>query len=270
MMRWCLVVWGWMSVAAFGQTVTGKVIEAGSDAPVAYTSIGVVGRNIGTVSGSDGSFSLSLPEGVEGTVRISALGYVSFEASVADFLKRGNNTVIQLKPDVKALREVTVRHFANADEWGNTRLTRKELVDAGFVNNKLGNELGMVIKARQKPVKLMKFKAQVAYNRYHEMRFRLNVYAMKNGLPGESLLADNIIVTSTIRKGVLEVDLSDYGIVAEGDFFISLEWIEDLGEGGLHFYADYSGPKIITRAAAQGKWNEQDDLSFAFTVSVRY
>lgn len=265
-----LFFWGCLTITTWGQSITGKIVETPSGQAVPYASIGIVGKNVGTVSGNDGSFSLTIPDGADGTLRVSALGYAPFETSVAEFRQLGQNTVIRLKPDVKALKEVTVRHFAHAAEWGNTNINRKQRVDAGFVNNKLGNELGMVIKARQKPVKLMKFKAQVAYNRYEEMRFRLNVYAMKDGLPGESLLTDNIIVTSTIRKGVLEVDLSDYGIVAEGDFFISLEWIEDLGEGGLHFYADYSGPKIITRAAAQGKWNEQDDLSFAFTVMVRY
>jgi len=270
MKRFWLFFWGCVSMAGWGQTVTGKIMEAPSGQAVPYASIGVVGRNIGTVSGNDGHFSLVIPDETEGTVRVSALGYISFETSVAEFRQLGQNAVIRLKPDVKALKEVVVRHFAHAAEWGNTKINRKELVDAGFVNNKLGNELGMVIKAKEKPVKLMKFRAQVAYNKYDEFRFRLNVYAMKDGWPTESLLTDNIIVTSQIRKGVLEVDLSDYGIVAEGDFFISLEWIEDLGEGGLHFYADYSGPKMITRAAAQGKWNEQDDLSFAFTVSVRY
>lgn len=67
----------------------------------------------------------------------------------------------------------------------------------------------------------------------------------------------------------MTVDLRDYNIMVNGDFFISLEWIEELGEGGLHFKADYTGNPVITRAASQGKWNKQEDISFGFTVSVK-
>lgn len=252
------------------QSVKGRILDP-QDAPVAYANVGVVGRNAGTVSAPDGSFSLALDTRFDdGMVRISAMGYVTLELKVPEFRNRmASGDPIRLERNVTTLKEVAVRNFSHPDTWGNT-IKPKERVTAGFANNKLGNELGMLFKAKKKPVKLMAFEALVAYNHYKELKFRLNVYAVRDGLPAESLLTENIIFTSEVKKGRLLVDLSDYGIVAEGDFFVSLEWIEDLGEGGLHFVADYSGPQVLTRAASQGVWNRQDDLSFAFRVSVRY
>lgn len=260
-----------LTITAFPQTVSGK-IETDTRRPLPYASIGIVGRNFGTVAKEDGTFALNLdgkPE--DDLIRISALGYTSVEITVAEFRRRfPENAFITLKKNVRELTEVAVRTFAHPIEWGNKSIDRREKVDAGFANNKLGNELGMVFKTKKKPVKLTAFKALLAYNHYKSIRFRLNVYAMEKGLPGASLLEENIIFTSDLKDGVLTVDLEDYGIVADGDFFVSLEWIEDLGEGGLHFVADYSGPEVITRAASQGVWNKQDELSFAFWVSGKY
>lgn len=260
------------SFSVFSQSIHGEVTEAGSGEALSYASIGIVGHNVGTVSDAEGRFTLVLDGRPDTeTVRVSALGYDALELPVGEFRQRyTKGATIALKRNVSELREVTVRSFAHRAVWGNTDINYRDRITAGFVNNKLGNQLGMVFKAKKKPVKITGFHAIIANNQYREIKFRLNVYAVKDGLPAESLLAENIIVSSSVKKGRLDVDLEDYGIVAEGDFYVSLEWIEDLGEGGLHFAADYSGPKMVTRAASQGLWNPQQDVSFAFSVSVRY
>ena len=45
-----------------GQSLTGKIIDTDTQKGLAYVNIGVVGKNIGTVSAPDGSFRLKLPK----------------------------------------------------------------------------------------------------------------------------------------------------------------------------------------------------------------
>jgi hypothetical protein len=133
----------------------------------------------------------------------------------------------------------------------------------------LGNEIGIVVKIKHKPTFIEAFHAVLDYNKFDTFKFRINIYNLKKGVPNENILTENIIATTQIKKGILTVNLSDYNIVVNENFFISIELIEQMGQGGLHFLADYKGSPIITRAASQGKWNKQDDLSFGFSVTVK-
>ncbi|MGK4566474.1 carboxypeptidase-like regulatory domain-containing protein [Flavobacterium sp. 3HN19-14] len=247
----------------------GVVKDKDSGDNIAYVNIGILNKNVGTVSASNGKFSLPLDGKYDNeTLKISIIGYKSVEFKVGDFKKKyAQNATIYLEKNVSELKEVVINGNLKTRSLGNK--LGKKTVSAGFVNNVLGNEIGIVVKIKKKPTYVEAFHAMVDYNHYKELKFRLNFYDLKNGLPNNTILTENIIVTSAIKKGELTVDLSDYNIVAEEDFFVSLELIEGLGEGGLHFLADYDGSPIITRAVSQGKWNKQDDLSFGFSVTVK-
>lgn len=258
------------SLFAQSKTFEGITKDNATGQNIAYVNIGIVNKNVGTVSDVNGKFQLALDDKFDNeTLKISIVGYKSLEYKVADFKKilSGNSTVL-LEKNIAELKEVVIRNKnLKSAELGNV-LDRKT-VSAGFVNNVLGNEIGIVIKAKKRPTYIEAFNAVIDYNHYAELKFRLNIYDLKKGLPNNSILTESIIVNSKIDKGKLTVDLSDYNIVVNGDFFVSLELIEGLGEGGLHFLADYDGPKVFTRAVSQGKWNKVDGLSFGFSVSVK-
>jgi hypothetical protein len=251
------------------KNVQGVIKDRTTKDPIAYVNIGVVNKNTGTVSASDGSFSMSLPEALDQeTMKISSIGYKSLEMPVSRFRTMiGENASVYLEADVAELKPVVIpnRRLQKAT-LGNVLGYRP--ASAGFVNNVLGNEIGIPIKIKNKPTFIEAFHAVVDYNHYEVLKFRLNFYELESGLPGKTILDENIIVTSSVKKGVLTVDLSEHNIVAYKDIFVSIELIEGLGEGGLHFLADYDGPPVITRAVSQGKWNKQKKLSFGFTVSV--
>ncbi len=255
----------------FAQSLfTGTVKDAVSGNGLPYVNIGIVDRNVGTVSAQDGTFSINLDEKYStDIIRISLVGYKNIEMTVASFRKKYEAGQVRMDIEAAQLKEVVIRNFPHTILWGNTKIGRDK-VTAGFANNVLGNEMGLLIKATEHPARLEAFHALVADNKYGKLKFRLNVYTVKDGLPDRSLLTESIIVESDIRQGKLTVNLYEYDIIVNGNFFVSLEWIEGLGEGGLHFMADYSGPQLITRATSQGKWNVRDDLSFAFTITAKY
>src|SRR6476646_7698139 len=72
---------------ASAQTIKGKVSDSDLH-PLAYVNIGIVGKNIGTVSDEQGNFSFTLPEQCdEDHLRFSMIGFQSREFTVLNFKK---------------------------------------------------------------------------------------------------------------------------------------------------------------------------------------
>ena len=89
--------------------------------------------------------------------------------------------------------------------------------------HKLGNEMGFVVRQRKRPMILKKFSISLVENDYGPIRFRLNLYAVENGLPTTTLLKENIIIETDIASGIVTKDLSAFQIVIDEDFFVAIE-----------------------------------------------
>lgn len=192
-----------ISGAVFAQASVykGVIKDKTSGENLAYVNIGVVNKNSGTVSDVNGQFQLVLDEKFDAeTLRISLIGYKSITFNVADFKKRiVSNEVISLEKNVSELKEVVIRNKNLRDAvLGN--VIEGRAASAGFVNNVLGNELGMIMKIKSKPTFIEAFHAVIDYNRYELMKFRLNIYDVKKGLPNESLLTESIIIQAALKK----------------------------------------------------------------------
>ena len=148
--------------------------------------------------------------------------------------------------------------------------TTSKLLYAAFTTNKLGNEMGFVVRGRKRPMILKKFNVSLVENDYGPIKFRLNFYDLVNGLPNENILNENIIVETEIESGIITVDLTPYEIVIDEDFFIAIEWIEDLGLGKLFFSGGFFGTSLIAREVSQGTWSVLGSASVGMNVEVRY
>lgn len=85
----------------------GIVTDAEKKFKIAYVSISVKGRNLGTISNTDGEFELKIPEMMLGdSILISCLGYQQITKAVASVQKEPEQ--ILLKPVSIQLREVKV------------------------------------------------------------------------------------------------------------------------------------------------------------------
>lgn len=248
----------------------GKLICKETNQPIIFANIGVLNQNLGTVTDQNGNFSLKVGSEFDNNdIKISSIGFVSSTMSVIDFKKEVANTqTLFLRKAQTDLQEVVVRNKKLQTAILGNNLGQKT-VSAGFVNNVLGNEIGIKIKINKKPTFIEAFQAVVDYYKFENLKFRINIYDLKKGLPNNNILTENMIVSSQIKKGLMTIDLSNYNLMVTEDFFISIELIEQLGIGGLRFLADYDGVPVITRAASQGKWNKQGSLSFGFSVVVK-
>lgn len=272
-----IIVLSCILVAQFkltAQTIRGVLVDADNQTPLPYVNIGILGKAWGTVSQLDGSFQLELSKQFDqDTLRCSMVGYEPFEMTVAAFkTKMASSNKIALKPSVEKVQEVVVESTVlnlKTRILGNKTTSKSTTFQFG--KDQLGNEVGIRIKAKKKrkPMYLREFRASIASSNYEELKFRLNFYTMKNGLPDERIQTENIIVTSTIKEGLLVVDLKPYDLVIKGDFFVSLEWIEDLGKEGLSFSASLSSSPLIVRQASQANWLKVGIAGVGFTVKVK-
>ena len=265
-----LILFFFLSPLSYSQiTIEGTIKEAGTGKSISYVNIGVVGKNIGTVSDDNGKFKLTIPSGYsEETVRISMLGYSPQQYKVRELEKLVEGKGIIMQPSSFELPGVVVsnRKLKEAILGNNTE---SQSTTIGFTSGKLGNEVGIVIKIRKSPTFIKSFQASVVSKDNNPVKLRLNFYSVKDGMPDKLIQDKNIIVSAPIQNGKLVVDLQKYNIVAEDDFFVSLEWIED-DSGKIEFSGSVFKGAIIVRGTSQGDWEKIGMFGIGFTVRVAY
>lgn len=255
---------------SFSQTtVEGIIKESTTRNPISYVNIGVVGKNIGTVSDEEGKFKLTIPSSYANeTVRISMLGYSPQTFKVADFAKQMSGNVILMQPSMFELPGVLVSNKKLKEKvLGNT--TESQSTTVGFTSNKLGNEVGIIIKIRKSPAFIKSFQASVVSKDNNPVKLRLNFYSVKDGMPDKLIQDKNIIISAPVKNGKLFVDLQQYNIVAEDDFFVSLEWIEN-DSGRIVFSSSILKGAMIARETSQGAWEKVGMFGIGFTVKAAW
>ena len=260
-------------VSGFGQTeLIGQVIDALTEEPIPYVNIGLVDENIGTVSDEQGYFQLEIDplQYSQSNLRFSMIGFESKTYVLQEYLQK-ELLIIPLTEESTELEEVVVSTKRTQFETkilGNKTTTK--FIYAAFTTNKLGNEMGFVVRQRKRPMILKKFNISLVENDYGLIRFRLNFYSVKNGLPTSTLLKENIIIETDATSGIVSQDLAPYEIVIDEDFFVSIEWIKDLGPGKLYFSGGFFGSPLIAREVSQGTWSKVGSGSVGMNVEVRY
>lgn len=130
-----------------------------------------------------------------------------------------------------------------------------------------------MVKIKKRPTYIKDFNAFIVENTSDSMKFRLNFYDLKRGLPGDRIIKNQIIFPITTKNGTFTIDLSNYNILMTDDFSISLELIENYGQKskrGILFSAGLLGSPFITRETSQGTWKKYKAISLGFNVTTEY
>ena len=269
----CCILSLFLSLPIGAQTfVIGQVIDAATKEPLPYVNIGLLNKNIGTVSDETGYFELEVntEQNSRDTLRFSMIGFETKSYTLNDFINQ-NEIEVYLTEKSTALDEVILsskRKKYQTKILGN-KTTSKALY-AAFTSNKLGNEMGFIVRARKHPMILKKFNISLVENDYGPIKFRLNIYDVLNGLPNKTLLKDNIFIETEESSGIVSLDFTPYEIILDQDFFIAIEWIEDLGPGKLYFSGGFFGAPLFAREVSQGTWEKIGTASVGMNVEVRY
>jgi len=266
------------SLTTFSQvTFHGKVIGQKTKESLPYVNIGIVGKNIGTVSNINGEFTINLPNSYNSdTLRFSMIGYKSQSYEVRKFKNKFINhqdLIIHLEQSMVALKEVVI---IDKKKWktkilGNVNET--DNVVSGFYSEKLGTEVGTIIKIRKSPTYVENFSFYIAENTFDSLFFRLNIYNLKKGKPFENILDKNIFIQTNVKKGKVTIDLEKYNIVMQDNFFISLEYVKPLSQSGgneMLFGSGFFNSPSYSRFTSQGDWNKDAFMCLGFNVKVKY
>lgn len=212
--------------------IVGLVVSNENDKPVPYVNIGLLNREIGTVTDTNGKFTLNLKEEfANDTIRISSIGYKPIEILVKYITQKKQPLSIKLEEQISELNEVVITAKAfKKKTLGNK--TESKFLSTGFSYDQLGAEIGVKINTPKIPTFVDSFNFNISYNRLSAKSiFRLNFYSVKNSKPQDNILTNNILVTIESKQvGKITIDLKPYDIVLNDDVIVTLEWVGINGE----------------------------------------
>ena len=211
-------------------TISGKVVDARTKNPIPFANIGILEKNIGTLSDPDGSFDLNVPaQFAYDSVLFSSIGFGSKKIPLPQ-LRKNKTGLITLDPSSTLLGEVVIK---------GKKLSHK-IVRLGWMGGKDGilpfdttqggGAVALLVKAPSAPFHVEKLQVRLIYNSKDTSRLRLHFYAYDSvrKIPSRELLTKDIILKETKHFGWLRYDLSSHEILLNENYFlIGFEWIDN-------------------------------------------
>lgn len=233
-----------------------KVISEGTTSGIGYVNIGVIDRNIGTVTDESGRFRLDFAELKDNdSLRFSMIGYESGTYTVIS-LKSDPSATVFLRSRTYELPEMKIVYPRGRDILLGTPVVSNAL-RSGFSDNNLGSELGIKLNVKKR-MKLKDINLNVGICTYDSVTYRLNVYRQSEDDTWDNILTKPIYISFTkddISKPVI-LDLKEYSIFLEGQTIITLELYRGLGEGKLLFLTQFFTGTTYHRKTKEGVWTQ--------------
>lgn len=251
--------------------IEGIIIDSKTKEKISFANIGIQLKDIGTISNEKGDFKIHIPtENNNDTLSFSHLGFIKKQIPIKDLLK--NKNTIELSREIKTLDEIKINVSIKKKPIKIGTQSYSSMV-AGYVreNNNKNNdirELAKKIKTK-KPIRINDININLFLVRIPDVKFRVNFYSEVNGLPGDKVNTEEIIINTTIKDGWNTIDVSDYNLVFNKTFFVSLEYLPDFGSNTEPFR--FSGQlfgESITRAASFGNWKRKKGITMSLYVNA--
>lgn len=248
-----ILIFLFLNRVVFSQVFQGSTLSISDKMPISFVNIGILGKNIGTVSDENGRFKLSLSNALlDDTVKVSCIGFKYKLLSVSSLLDK-NSIDVFLEENKIDLPPLTV----NPRNYKFKKLgvdTRNKSIQVGFGKDLLGREIGVLIKNKKTAILESVF-INFAECTYDSIFFRVNVYEYLSKNEIINALNQPIYLSISKKEALnrVEIDVKKYNILVNGDFLVSIEHIKDLGEGTLMFSSKFGG-QSFGRATSQSEW----------------
>ena len=212
-------------------SIKGKIIQEDNNQPLAYVSIGVVDKSLGTLTDTLGNFKFQISqENLTDTLKISLVGYVSKKIAVKDFIERKTKT-IELRVKITELAEVVVTNSKTNTEiigrQGSGKLIQVSIHKKKSVEETIGSEMGMRYKTRHINATLKDFNFNISGNNFNYIKYRINIYSVKDNMPDTLIFNKQIFMTiDNYKTGWIKVDMEAYQIKVNQAFIVTIQWVE--------------------------------------------
>jgi hypothetical protein len=263
-------------------TIKGIVVDKETSKALAYVNVGVLSKPVGTVTDTAGHFSFGIgQDNFADTILVSIVGYTALKISVKDFMSASDKAV-RLSVKSQQLAEVKITDGAQA---ANTEIIGRQAVSKFIqvsVHNKktaaetIGSEMGMLYKTGQKRAVIKDFNFYISVNNFNFIKFRINIYAVKNAMPDTLLCNQQIFAAvDNFKTGWTNISLDQYNIKVNGEFIITVQWIEgrmDKKENPITVLPVAVTPfskNCYARIASQDKWKKMG-VNLSNFVTITY
>lgn len=216
--------------------ISGEIKDSENKTYLQYANIGIANKNIGTVSNSNGKFSLKIDEKINENDMVS-FSYVGYRTKSITLSKLNlSNNVIELEPEKKQLEEVVVKFVKPKPKIIGRNSKGLGLMHCNFytyyekdVDDRLSKEVGMKFKLK-KDCKINDLNFNITSNEFSSLKFRLNFYKIENGFPTALIVEKDIVFEIKDEfKGWYSLDLKPYEIYLDKeteDIAITIQWVE--------------------------------------------
>ncbi|PTB96974.1 hypothetical protein C9994_04970 [Marivirga lumbricoides] len=241
--------------ASTGKTLQGKIKSANQQ--IMFATVGIAKANVGTVTNEKGEFELVIPtEHLNKMLTISHIGYNTVNLKL-DSLSAYDHVEIELTEKAEFLEEVIVaskKLRGKTKEYGNKK---KHNSFIWIQKGDRGSEIVTLIEPKTE-IFLNSVSLNILNELEREFLLLLNIYTVNRStnLPEAQVLRNQKVIRSTLKKGWLEVDLSDENMVLTEPFYIGFQWVEIEEPLPLIGCKSSTSQKSLIRYKALGKWEE--------------
>lgn len=267
-----------LGISAQEKTIHGVILDS-LKKTIKYANIGVLNKPVGTVSDENGKFKFILEDIKESdTLRVSCLGFKTKQIILKDILNREEDLNIILENYTEKLDEIKINksNLKNYSEGKDKTDTKHQVIFANpnYKNLNLGSEIGKKFSlGTKKPSLLTEFKFYIKDNNFEKVKFRINVYKIKNNKPDIKINKENIIVEVEHKlTDWVNVDLSQFDINIQEDIIVTVEWIEHSNDGNklnLPIIIPSFGSTHYYKFGSQGTWEKYGKISSSMILNYR-
>ena len=221
------------------QIIKGIVVDAASKEPLPYVHIGIFHKNMGVISRDNGEFEINVENALpHEALTFSMIGYETRHIKIQEINKP--YIEVRLSPRTYLLKEVVIdeSRISNPVKLGRFQPTKTTTGHSGVGNFGFGGEWGIRIFNDGKVYRIKDVNFHLRFNTLDSVLFRINMYSIKENLPHESLLREEIFVKSYKRDKWITKNLESERLIIDQDIIVSFEvvqlWYSATGEN--HFF----------------------------------
>ncbi|WP_131536849.1 alpha/beta fold hydrolase [Pedobacter nototheniae] len=262
-----------IGIGAQAQTTIEGTVKNEETTVIPYCSIGIKGTDIGAITNDKGAYKLIIPNHLlDKEVIFSSVGYSNKAISVKALQE---NSLVILEHQEVPLEDVVISAKKLKEKIIGQKsrpfLTFSKMFDKNVPTIEQGNIFSVYQKTKLKSYNFY----IIPSSKYANITLKLNVYSVKNGIPNQSLMQENIIF-KTSTTGWQNIDLSKNNLSFNGldKVAITIQLIDYQPIAGVDFVFGVSAKKslsknLLFRYQSQGNW-EANEGSFISNISVAY
>ena len=178
-----------------------------------------------------------------------------------------NDRTIKLTVKITELSPVIVSNRKTYSEiigkQKSGKLIQISIHNKTSVAETIGSEMGMRYKTIQTNAILKDFNFYISGNNFNSIKFRVNIYSVKDNMPDTLIYNKQIFSTvDGFKTGWIRLDLENFNIKVSQDFIVTLQWVESKMEKKenpityIPFALTVFSKNCYARVASQDKWKK--------------